>query len=111
MSLDGQFSSLSLHTPSHNDPHTPLHPVLGEVNGVISWHSLLRQRWEPLFVNNLFLQSLFSGVHTLYKRDKNALNGWNYGPIYQEIYNRPNIDIIKANAEFYHCIMSMYNKN
>ena len=137
MSLEGQFLSLSLYTPSPNNPntspntspnssntspnnpntrpnspqcHTPLHPVLEEVNGVIAWHNLLRQRWEPLFVNNLFLQSIFSGVHELYKKDKNALNGWIYGLIYQEIYNRPNIDIIKGNTEFYYSILSICNK-
>jgi hypothetical protein len=75
---------------------------LREVNEVIQWHQHCAKQGKKVTVNNLFLQSLFSKVHDIYKTNKNALNGWKFGAIYKSIYDQPNIDITKANAEFYY---------
>jgi hypothetical protein len=63
---------------------------------------------HPAPVNHLFLQSLFSNLHEMYNRNKNALSGWKYCSIYKEIYDRPGININDANAEFYYSILSLY---
>jgi len=93
MSLEQQFSRMSV-----------LHPSLEEVNNIICWHEQCAESGRPIIINNMFLQSLFFKVHELYNSDKSALNDWVHGSVYKDIYERPNIDIIKANAEFYYSI-------
>lgn len=95
-SLVQQFSGITF--------GVPVYSLLNEVNEVIQWHKQYAQQGKPIVVNNLFLQSLFSKVHDIYKTNKNALNGWKYGAIYKSIYDQPNIDITTANAEFYYCV-------
>jgi hypothetical protein len=96
-SLAQQFSGITFSVPAHS--------LLSEVNDVIQWHKECAQQGRKVVINNLFLQSLFSKVHDIYKTNKNALNAWKFGAIYKSIYDQPNIDITKANAEFYYSIL------
>lgn len=94
MSLENQFSRMSV-----------LHPSLEEVNNIICWHEQCAESGRPIIINNMFLQSLFFKVHELYNSDKSALDEWVHGSVYKDIYERPNIDITKANAEFYYILL------
>ncbi len=96
----------TVHPNSCSSIDTTVHPILGVVNEVIQWHKKCSKKGKKVVVNNLFLQSLFSKVHNIYKTNKNALHGWKYGAIYKSIYDKSNIDITKANVEFYYSIMS-----
>lgn len=78
---------------------------VNKVNEVVDWHQECAKNGKTIVVNNLFLQSLFSNLHEIYKTNKNAFGGWKYGAIYKSIYDQPNIDITKANAEFYYSIV------